>query len=100
MIKKLQIKFVMINMTIVTIMLIVIFGLVYNFTQRNLETENINMMRAIAANPFHAGLPNDSSSNLKLPFFTLHLGIDGEFVKKRTVNASRLTADAKRSCPH
>ena len=80
MIKKLQIKFVMINMTIVTIMLIGIFGLVYNFTQRKLETENINMMKTIAANPFHAGLPNDSSSNLKLPFFTLHLGIDGELI--------------------
>ena len=49
MIKKLQIKFVMINMAIVTIMLVVIFGLIYNFTQHNLETENINMMRAIAA---------------------------------------------------
>ena len=70
----------MINMTIVTIMLVVIFGLVYNFTQRNLETENINMMRAIAANPFHAGRPNDSSSDLKLPFFTLYLGIDDELV--------------------
>ena len=80
MIKKLQIKFVMINMAIVTIMLVVIFGLIYNFTQHNLETENINMMRAIAANPFHAGRPNDSSSDLKLPFFTLHLGIDGELV--------------------
>ena len=80
MIKKLQIKFVMINMTIVTVMLIVIFSLVYNFTQRNLETESISMMKAIAANPFQVGLPNDPSHELKLPFFTLHLGIDGELI--------------------
>lgn len=80
MLKRLQIKFVIINMAIVTIMLIVIFGLVYNFTQRNLETENINMMKAIAANPSPTGLPNNSTSELRLPFFTLHLGIDSELV--------------------
>ena len=67
-------------MTIVTIMLCVIFGLVYNFTQRNLETESISMMKAIAANPFQAGRPNDPTPELKLPFFTLHLGMDGELI--------------------
>ena len=80
MLKKLQIKFVMINMMIVTIMLIVIFGLVYNFTRRNLETESISMMKTIAANPFQAGHPKNPSSELKLPFFTLHLGMNGELV--------------------
>lgn len=80
MLKKLQIKFVMINMSIVTIMLIVIFGLVYNFTQRNLETENINMMKAIAANPSPTELPNNSSTELRLPFFTLYLGIDNTII--------------------
>ena len=80
MLKKLQIKFVIINMTIVTIMLIVIFGLIYNFTQRNLETENINMMRSIATNPFQLGRPNEPSSELRLPFFTLELGMREELV--------------------
>lgn len=80
MIKKLQIKFVVINMTIVTIMLMIIFGLVYTITSRNLEQENINMMKTIAANPFHTGLPNDSSEALKLPFFTLRLSLNGELV--------------------
>ena len=80
MLKKLQIKFVVINMTMVTIMLFVIFGLIYNFTQRNLETESVSMMRAIAANPHQVGRPNDSSSALKLPFFTLQLGMNGELV--------------------
>jgi len=70
--KKLKIKFVMINMSIVTIMLIVIFGLIYNFTKHNLETENVNMMKSIAVNPFRPGRPNDPSRELKLPFFTLH----------------------------
>ena len=80
MLKKLQIKFVMINMTMVIVMLIIIFGLIYNFTKRNLETENINMMRAIATNPFQLGRPNEPSSELRLPFFTLQLGMKGELV--------------------
>jgi len=78
--KKLKIKFVMINMSIVTIMLIVIFGLIYNFTKHNLETENVNMMKSIAVNPFRPGRPNDPSRELKLPFFTLHLGLNGEMI--------------------
>lgn len=80
MIRKLQIKFVVINMTMVTIMLAVIFGLIYNFTQRNLETESISMMKSIAADPFQSGRPGDVSSDIRLPFFTLLLGMRGELV--------------------
>ncbi|MDO4512909.1 MAG: ATP-binding protein [Lachnospiraceae bacterium] len=80
MIRKLQIKFVVINMTIVSIMLFVIFGLIYQFTQRNLETESIRMMKSIAANPFQLGSPGDSPSNLRLPFFALQIGIWGDLI--------------------
>lgn len=80
MIKKLQIKFVAINMTLVTMMLVVIFALVYHFTQGNLENESINMMKSIASNPFQLGRPDDGPSDLKLPFFTLQVGINGELL--------------------
>lgn len=80
MIRKLQIKFVVINMTMVTVMLVVMFSLIYHFTQRNLETESISMMKTIAANPFQAGRPDDSSDDVHLPYFTLQLGIKGEIV--------------------
>lgn len=80
MIRKLQIKFVVINMTIVSIMLFVIFGLVYQFTQRNLETESIRMMKSIAANPFQLGSPGDPPSDLQLPFFALQIGIWGDLI--------------------
>lgn len=80
MIKKLQIKFVVINMVMVTAMLCVIFGLVYSFTRANLEAESINMMKSIAANPFQLGQPDQQSPDLKLPFFTLQLGMKGELV--------------------
>ena len=80
MIRKLQIKFVAINMTMITVMLCIIFGLVYTFTQSNLEAESIRMMKAIAAEPFQLGRPNDPSSDVRLPYFTLQLNIKGELV--------------------
>lgn len=64
----------------ITLMLLVMFGLIYNITERNLETENINMMKSIAAHPFQLGRPNEPSSELRLPFFTLQLGKEGEIV--------------------
>ena len=45
MIKKLRFKFIIINMSIVTLMLAVILGLVFYFTRANLETESIRMMQ-------------------------------------------------------
>ena len=80
MIRKLQVKFVIINMTMITIMLCVIFGLVYNFTRNNLETESISMMKSIAADPFRLGRPDEPSSDLRLPYFTLQLGMRGELL--------------------
>lgn len=80
MLKKLQMKFVLVNMTIVILMLIVIFGLVYGFTQRNLATESVSMMNAIATKPLQPGPPNDTAPEVKLPFIILHLGFDGELV--------------------
>lgn len=73
MLRKLKIKFVVINMAIVSLMLGVILGLVYHSTQQNLEQESIAMMRSIAANPIRPGLPNELSGQVKLPFFTLEL---------------------------
>ena len=80
MIRKLQIKFVIINMTMVTTMLCVIFGLVYSSTRTALENESIRMMRSIAADPLRLGRPNEQSPDLRLPYFTLQLGLKGELV--------------------
>ena len=80
MIRKLQVKFVIINMTMVTAMLCVIFGLVYTSTKSRLETQSISMMKAIAADPFQLGRPDEQSTDLKLPYFTIELGLRGELV--------------------
>jgi signal transduction histidine kinase len=78
MIKKLRLKFVMINMSIVTVMLCVILGLVFQFTRANLESESIRMMENAANHPFELGVPSEFGEEVRLPYFTLHLGPEGE----------------------
>ena len=82
MIKRLRIKFVIINMVMMTLMLCVILGMLYNFTQNNLITENVSMMKTIAANPFYMGRPGEYSSDLQLPYFSVQIGHRGELVSK------------------
>ena len=80
MLKKLKLKFVLINLSMVSAMLLVIFGMIYHFTAKNLENENISMMRSIATNPFAVSPPDDASSDLKLPFFVLQLDLSGKLI--------------------
>ena len=66
MLKRLRIKFICINMAIVTVMLGIVFGLVLHFTKSSLESESIRMMQAIAMDPLQLGrpmrLPGDTPS--------------------------------------
>lgn len=78
MIQKLRFKFVVINMSIVSLMLVVILGLVFYFTQASLEAESVHMLESIAAKPFHLGIPSERGEDVRLPFFTIQLGPFGE----------------------
>jgi signal transduction histidine kinase len=81
--KKLRIKFVCIMMVVVTAMLIVIFGLVLHFMKANLEENSIQMLRNIANDPLHhmgPGRPNEPPEEMRLPYFTLEIGSDGELI--------------------
>ena len=49
MIRRLRLKFICVNMLIVTVMMGVILGLVYHFTQTGLETQSVSMLQSIAA---------------------------------------------------
>ena len=79
MLRKLRLKFVIINMAIVTAMLCVIFGLIYHSTRVDLEQENLNMMRAIASFPAldRPGRPDQLPEEVRLPYFTLENEADG-----------------------
>lgn len=78
--KKLRYKFIMITMIIVTIMLCIIMSLIYFFTKMNLENNSINMMQNIANRPFLLHLPNEMQEDVRLPYFTLQLNIQGDLI--------------------
>ena len=78
MLSKLRLKFVVINMAIVTTMLCIIFGLVYQFTRSSLEAESVSMMQSIGTSPFHLGIPGEDPGKLRLPYFVLEVSGQGE----------------------
>lgn len=77
MIRRLRLKFVCINMAIVTLILCAIFAMVFFFTRANLERESIGMMQALAQEPMRTGGPDERPDGVRLPFFTLELDSDG-----------------------
>lgn len=80
MLKRLRIKFVCINMAIVTVTIFVILGLVLNFTRSDLENQSIRMMQSIAEMPAHLGRPDELPEEIRLPYFSLHVGPRGELM--------------------
>ena len=87
MIKKLRLKFIAVNMILVGIMLTVIFGLVFHFTRRNLEMDNIRMMQALADQPVQPDLPAKPAQkfeNIRLPYFIIFEGMKGELLTENS----------------
>ena len=80
MLKKLRIKFVIINMTLVTAMLIVIFGMVMYFTKQNLEQESLRMMHEIALDPLQTEAPPESRGDIRMPYFVVQFSQRGELM--------------------
>lgn len=80
MLKRLRLKFILVNMTIVTVMLCIIFGVVLQTTHRNIEEESIRMMQMMAGEHIRPGRPGDKQEEIRLPFFTLDVRTDGEVI--------------------
>ena len=78
MIKRLRIKFICINMAIVTAMLLVIFGMVLHFTRENLESQSISMMQSVMENRFQPGRPGQLREEIQLPYFRVTEDFMGE----------------------
>ena len=78
MLKKLRIKFILINMTIVTIMLGTIFGLLYYSTSHNLKMESMRVMERITANPERPEPPRKPHNDVNLPYFSITMDRKGE----------------------
>lgn len=76
MIRCLKIKFVCINMLIVTVMLAVIFGMVLQNTRRNMEERGYRTLQIIQEEPFHRG---PATRWNRVPFVLIEISPEGEF---------------------
>lgn len=79
MIKKLRLKFICINMVIVTLMLLIIFGTVLHFTQRNLESQSVAALQSVMNNRYsHLRPPGEKNGQVQLPYFYVSVSPLGE----------------------
>lgn len=76
MIKHLKIKFVCINMLIVTVMLSVIFGMVLHITNRNMRQQGERIIQSIHDNPMHRG---PGLHERREPYFVVTVTPQGAF---------------------
>lgn len=77
MLKKLRTKFICFSMAIVTVMLCVVFGLIYHSTQQNLERQSIQMMEQVRKNSFFRNTQeNQKEQEDQIPLPYLILSID------------------------
>ena len=88
MIRKLRIKFICVNMLIVTCMLILMFGLLFQSIKTNIVQDQVSMMQRIAEDmgrdrPFGRG---DARVGLNLFHFTLEPGPDGRLLYQSAGN--------------
>lgn len=80
MLKKLRIKFILINMLLVTVILSAVFGFVYHFTRVSLEDESVSMMQSIAEDPLYLMDIGEQGSSVRLPYFILKINSRGDII--------------------
>ncbi len=73
MIRKLRLKFICVNMLIVTLMLTAIFGMVYHLTRQGLETQSEAMLQSVASDAFHPNRPGSPPQEVH-PLFCFGVG--------------------------
>lgn len=80
MINKLRRKFILVNMLIVTIMLIIIFGLILFFTKSKMELESIQMLRSLSMMPMQPDAPEKIPDTITPSIFMIHRTPEGKYM--------------------
>ena len=83
MIRKLRTRFVIINMAIITGMLLIIFGLVIHFTNKDLDSKSDAMLQQLAQSTLD---PSNPQIDVPLPYFTLTFNPRGEVMASGKTN--------------
>lgn len=84
MIRKLRIKFVCIIMSVVTVMLGVIFGLVLHITQQNLDKECLQTLQRVSSSP--SFVLDRRDSGIGLPWFSMSMDMWGNLIVSGNIN--------------
>lgn len=82
MLKKLRLKFILINMGIVAAMLIVIFSLVYHFTKADLEDQSLAALQSLTQSVQQYGGILESYGHVQLPYFMIQINIHGDVIAR------------------
>lgn len=81
MLKKLRLKFICINMVIVTLMLLIIFGMVFHFTKTSLEAQSIATLQSVMDSRYsHLRQPGEKNGQVQLPYFYVSVSPLGEII--------------------
>lgn len=78
MLKKLRLKFVLINMGIVAAMLLVIFATVYHFTKTDLDDQSISLLESLSQSVQQPGGLRPQPQDVQLPYFVIQVSIHGD----------------------
>lgn len=78
MLKKLRLKFVLINMGIVVAMLLAIFATVYHFTKADLNDQADAMLQSLAQSARQSGGFRDPGREVQLPYFIIQVYLNGD----------------------
>lgn len=78
MLKKLRVKFVAINMIIITAMLLLIFAAVYRSTAADLENESIRALQTLTQGIQQPGGVDSQVGKVRMPHFTIRINFSGD----------------------
>ena len=78
MIRRLRLRMVAVIMSIVTLLLCLMVFTVLQLTRSNLERESLVMMEGAAHEPFREERPDEDFTGIRLPYFMLRIGDDGQ----------------------
>ncbi len=80
MLKRLRLRFVVINLVIAGAMLCVILGMVLSFTAASLESESIRMMQSAVSAPPDLTRSGAAPEGVRLPYFILQITPQGQLI--------------------
>ncbi len=82
MIRRLRVKFICINMAIVTVMMLAILGMLLHFTRNDLEQQSIRVMQSVMEDRAYPSRPGEFPRQAKTSLFLCKCQHHGRAVRQ------------------